>query len=87
MNFDILTKYNFTAQNRENRVNPNTYYNFDDGPYPSKRRHATHNSAAVSIALPNNEKEDRLTYLGEYSCKPPPLLMPILSIAQVLGYP
>merc|ERR1712013_895862 len=34
---------------------------------------ATVQSAAVSIALPNNqEREERLNYLDQYSCRPPP---------------
>ena len=48
-----------------------------------KRPHRVHNTAAVSITLPNNEKEDRLNYLDQYSCKPPPLIMLILSLSQV----
>ena len=48
-----------------------------------KHPHRVHNTAAVSITLPNNEKEDRLNYLDQYSCKPPPLIMLILSLSQV----
>lgn len=45
---------------------------------------ATVQSAAVSIALPNNqEREDRLSYLDQYSCRPPPLFLVLLSCAQI----
>jgi len=41
-------------------------------------------SAACSIALPNTkERSDRLEYLEQYSCKPPPLLLPLLSFSQI----
>ena len=48
-----------------------------------KRPHKSHANAAVAITLPNNEKEERLNYLDEYSCWPPPLLMIALSLSQV----
>ena len=48
-----------------------------------KRKHKTHANAAVAITLPNNEKEETLNYLDEYSCWPPPLLMIALSLSQV----
>jgi len=45
---------------------------------------ATIHTAAVSIALPNNvEREDRLDYLDQYSCKPPPLFLILLSCSQI----
>jgi len=41
-------------------------------------------TAAVSIALPNNEeREERLNYLEQYSCKPPPFFLLFLSFAQI----
>ena len=44
-------------------------------------------SAACSIALPNTkERSDRLEYLEQYSCKPPPLLLPLLSFSQVFWH-
>ena len=47
-------------------------------------RRAAANSAAVTIALPNNkERSDRLQYLELYSCKPPPLFLLLLSCSQV----
>lgn len=46
-------------------------------------RHTVH-SAAVSIALPNNlEREERLEYLEQYSCKPPPMFLIIISLVQI----
>jgi len=45
---------------------------------------ATIHNAAVSIALPNNlEREDRLNYLEEYSCKPPPIFLILLTCSQI----
>jgi len=42
------------------------------------------NSAAVSIALPNTkERSDRLEYLEQYSCRPPPLFLILLSCTQI----
>jgi len=46
-------------------------------------RHAA-NSAALSIALPNNqERAERLEYLEQYSCRPPPLFLIVLSCSQI----
>ena len=36
--------------------------------------HKTHNTAAVAITLPETEAEERLDYLDQYSCRPPPLV-------------
>jgi rhomboid-related protein 1/2/3 len=53
------------------------------------RRHgygprATIHTAAVSIALPNNmEREERLNYLEEYSCAPPPFFLILLTCSQI----
>jgi rhomboid-related protein 1/2/3 len=45
---------------------------------------ATVQSAAVSIALPNNQdREERLTYLDQYSCRPPPFFLLAISFAQI----
>ena len=68
-----------------------TVHNYGDyRNYPERHprykrpHHRAHATAAVSITLPNHEKEDSLRYLDEYSCKPPPLLLIALSLSQVL---
>ena len=48
-----------------------------------RRRFVGGHSAAISIALPNNEKDQSLNYLDQYSCKPPPIFLISLSLAQV----
>lgn len=40
-------------------------------------------SAAVTIALPREEREGRVQYLSQYSCKPPPFFLLLLSLAQI----
>ena len=45
--------------------------------------HRTHNTAAVAITLPEHEAEERLDYLDQYSCRPPPLVLIALSLSQV----
>lgn len=56
-----------------------------DGPpqYPkSAPKHTLHN-AAVKLAIPVRERDDRLSYLDEYSCKPPPMFLLLISLAQI----
>lgn len=43
----------------------------------------TLNGAAVRLAIPASEREDRLNYLDEYSCKPPPMFLLLISLAQL----
>ena len=51
--------------------------------YPkSAPKHTLHN-AAVKLAIPVNERDDRLNYLDEYSCKPPPMFLLLLSLGQI----
>ena len=38
---------------------------------------------AVKIALPKAEREARIEYLQQYSCKPPPLFLAAISLAQI----
>ena len=45
--------------------------------------HKTHNTAAVAITLPETEAEERLEYLDQYSCQPPPLMLIALSLSQI----
>ena len=45
--------------------------------------HRTHNTAAVAITLPEHEAEERLDYLDQYSCRPPPLMLIALSLSEV----
>lgn len=45
---------------------------------------ASVHTAAVSIALPNNqERDERLIYLEQYSCRPPPVFLALLSCSQI----
>ena len=56
-----------------------------EGPpqYPkSAPKHTLHN-AAVKLAIPVHERDDRLSYLDEYSCKPPPMFLLLISLAQI----
>ena len=48
---------------------------------PAPRNHV-HN-AAVKLALPSGERQKRMSYLDQYSCKPPPLFMLLISISQI----
>ena len=51
--------------------------------YPkSAPKHTLHN-AAVKLAIPVNERDDRLNYLDKYSCKPPPMFILLLSLLQI----
>jgi len=45
-------------------------------------KNAVHN-AAVRLAIPVSEREERISYLDEYSCKPPPLFLICISLAQL----
>jgi len=45
-------------------------------------KNAVH-SAAVKLAIPLSEREERINYLDEYSCKPPPLFLICISLAQL----
>ena len=54
---------------------------------PSVRRQMapknTVHNAAVKLAIPQSEREERINYLDEYSCKPPPLFLICISLAQL----
>lgn len=67
----------------EYRNYPNTHDTRNSRHTSKSPHHRAHATAAVSITLPNHEKEDSLRYLDEYSCKPPPLLMIALSLSQI----
>ena len=45
-------------------------------------KNSVHN-AAVKLAIPRSEREERIDYLDEYSCKPPPLFLICISLAQL----
>ena len=45
-------------------------------------RNTVHN-AAVRLAIPESEREDRINYLDQYSCKPPPFFLLAISLAQL----
>ena len=49
---------------------------------PMAPRHQVH-SAAVRIAIPVSERDERVSYLDEYSCKPPPLFLLLISLSQI----
>ena len=51
--------------------------------YPKSAPKTTIHNAAVRLAIPVNEREDRLNYLDEYSCKPPPMFLLLISLAQL----
>ena len=40
-------------------------------------------NAAVRIAIPVAERDERISYLDQYSCRPPPLFLLLLSLAQI----
>ncbi len=40
-------------------------------------------AAAVRLAIPVSERDERVSYLDEYSCRPPPLFLLLLSLAQI----
>ncbi len=45
-------------------------------------RHQVH-AAAVRLAIPASERDERVSYLDEYSCRPPPLFLLLLTLAQI----
>eukprot|EP00095_Tigriopus_kingsejongensis_P001872 snap_masked-scaffold70_size417918-processed-gene-1.10 protein:Tk01872 transcript:snap_masked-scaffold70_size417918-processed-gene-1.10-mRNA-1 annotation:"rhomboid-related protein 3" len=49
---------------------------------PMAPRNQVH-TAAVKVAIPVSERDERISYLDQYSCKPPPLFLPLISIAQI----
>ena len=52
-------------------------------PYPKSAPKTTINNASVRLAIPYSEREDRMSYLDEYSCKPPPMFLLLISLAQL----
>lgn len=57
-----------------------------DGGYSSRSSAAPKNTihnAALKLAIPVSEREDRLNYLDQYSCKPPPMFLLLISLAQL----
>ena len=63
----------------------NVVYPYDAGvpQYPKSVPKYTLHGAAVKLAIPVSERDDRLSYLDQYSCKPPPMFLLALSIAQI----
>ena len=63
----------------------NVVYPYDTGvpQYPKSVPKYTLHGAAVKLAIPVSERDDRLSYLDQYSCKPPPMFLLALSIAQI----
>lgn len=51
--------------------------------YPKSAPKYTLHQAAVKLAIPVNERDDRLNYLDEYSCKPPPMFLLLITLAQI----
>ena len=45
-------------------------------------KNTVHN-AAVKLAIPESEREDRIQYLDQYSCKPPPFFLLAISLSQL----
>ena len=43
----------------------------------------TIHNAAVKLAIPESERADRIQYLEQYSCKPPPFFLLAISLAQL----
>ena len=42
-------------------------------------------TTAMNVAaVPESAKEEQLTYLSQYSCKPPPLFLPLISFLQLI---
>jgi len=39
--------------------------------------------AAVRLALPVGQRDERISYLDQYSCRPPPLFLLLISLAQI----
>ena len=52
-------------------------------PYPKSAPKTTINNAAVRLAIPVTERDDRLNYLDQYSCKPPPMFLFLISLVQI----
>ena len=51
--------------------------------YPKSAPKTTINNAAVRLAIPVTERDDRLNYLDQYSCKPPPMFLFLISLVQI----
>ena len=58
---------------RSNKVGPNN---------AQAPRNHVHN-AAVKIAIPAQERDERISYLDQYSCRPPPLFLVLISLGQI----
>jgi membrane associated rhomboid family serine protease len=50
--------------------------------HKSAPRNQVHN-AAVRLAIPVSERDERISYLDQYSCKPPPLFLLSISLAEI----
>ena len=45
---------------------------------------STIHQACVSLALPHNEERDlKLSYMDQYSCRPPPVFLLLVSLSQI----
>lgn len=71
------------GSSRSNQVHAAAYEESNAPQYPkSAPKHTLHN-AAVKLAIPVTERDDRLNYLDEYSCKPPPMFLLLITLAQI----
>ena len=50
--------------------------------HKSAPRNQVHN-AAVRLAIPVSERDERVSYLDQYSCKPPPFFLLFISLAEI----
>ena len=66
-----------------NKISPASMHHIPYHP-PQRNRPRNHvHNAAVRIAIPLNERQERISYLDEYSCKPPPIFLFLVSLAQI----
>ena len=80
----ILLAREVTAYSTATRSHSNVVYPYEGvQQYPKSVPKYTLHGAAVKLAIPVSERDDRLSYLDQYSCKPPPMFLLILSLAQV----
>lgn len=79
----ILLASEVAAYTRGYRGGISTIYGGQPVPLRSMApKHTIHN-AAVRVAIPVSERDDRIAYLDQYSCKPPPLFLLLISLAQL----
>ena len=84
----IMLAREVTAYSTASRYPPqnNVVYPYDSGvpQYPKSVPKYTLHGAAVKLAIPVGERDDRLSYLDQYSCKPPPMFLLAITIAQIV---